>query len=168
MPLETDRLLLTPLCPGDERWLWPFMSDPLTLYAWNEPYSYNRLSEWIGWSQACEAEFGLGRHLLRLKATGEVVGDCGFFWWEWQGRDLIDAGWIVDRRHWRRGYATEAMRALLPALFAQGHPEAWAKVPWTNTASWRTALALGFEPRGAFRYEGLRWDRMLLGRLGAP
>ena len=168
MPLETDRLVLTPLRPGDERWLWPFMSDPLTLHAWNEPYSYNTLADWIGWSQAAEVEFGLGRHLLRLKTTGQVVGDCGFFWWEWQGRDLIDAGWIVDRRHWRQGYATEAMRALLPALFARGHPEAWVKVPWTNAASWRTALALGFEPRGDFRYEGLRWDRMLLGRLGAP
>lgn len=165
MTLETPRLRLTPLRPGDEHRLWRFLSDPVTMWAWNEPYSYNKLSDWIGWSQEAEQAFGLGRHLLRLKATGEVVGDCGFFPWDWQDRTLIDAGWIIGQRHWRQGYAVEAMRALLPALFARGHRAAWARMAWNNEPSRRTAQALGFQPAGSVRYAPIRWDRVLLWRL---
>lgn len=166
--LETPRLLLTPLRPGDERWLWRFMSEPRTMWAWGRPRTYNELSDWISWSREAEAQWGLGRHLLRLKTTGQVVGDCGFFAWEWDGRDRVDAGWIVDHRHWRQGYAREALGALLPALFARGHREAWAKMAWNNVGSWRTAASLGFQRAGVFRYEPIHWDRMLLWRLDAP
>ena len=166
--LESERLTLAPLRPGDERWLWPFMSDPLTMWAWGEPRTYRDLEDWIAWSREAEEQWGLGRHLLRRKDTGAVVGDCGFFWWEWEGRDLIDCGWIVDRRHWRRGYAGEAMRSLLPALFARGHATAWAKMAEDNVGSWRTAEALGFRRTGSFRYQSIRWGTMRLYRMDAP
>jgi len=166
--LETDRLLLSPLRRGDEPRLRPVLSDPLTMWAWGEPLGYGDIARWIGWSLEAEKQWGLGRQLVRLKATGEPVGDCGFFWWEHAGEDRIDAGWIVARRHWRQGYATEAMQALLPALFALGHCTAWAKVPQHNRASRRTAEALGFRPAGAFHEAAARWERMAVYRLNAP
>lgn len=165
--LETERLILTPLMPGDQRWLRPLLSDPVTTHAWPQPLDWEKIDAWIEGSRKAEAAFGLGRHLLRLKEGGAVVGDCGFFAWDWEGREVIDAGWVIDRRFWRRGYAVEAMRVLLAALFARGNAAAWAKMAEDNRGSWRTAEALGFRRVGSFRYPPIRFGVMRLYRLEA-
>jgi RimJ/RimL family protein N-acetyltransferase len=162
MTLRTQRLVLTPVTAADDHRLWPLLSDPLTLWSWGEPFSRRAVEDWIEGSEETRQRFGLGRHLVHLKATGALVGDCGFFtWWPignpW-GRPRIDAGWVIHRRHWRQGYATEAMRPLLSALFALGHAEAWAKMAVNNPASWRTAERLGFTRVGRFREAEMRWD----------
>ncbi len=166
--LESRRLTLTPLRDGDARWLWPLLSDPVTMRAWPQPLDWSRIAAWIEGSREAEAAFGLGRHLLRSKESGTAVGDCGFFCWDWQGRAVVDAGWVIDHRCWRQGYALEAMEVLLAALFARGHREAFAKMAEDNVGSWRTAESLGGRRLPSFRYEPIRWGLMRLYRLEGP
>lgn len=162
MTLETARLMLTPVTPADDWRLWPLLSDPLTMWSWGEPLSRHGVADWIEGSEETRQRFGLGRYRLHHRESGKLIGDCGFFtWWpkgQPRGTPLVDAGWVIHRRHWRQGYATEAMRPLLAALFALGHAEAWAKMAVNNPASFRTAEALGFTRVGRFYEAEMRWD----------
>lgn len=92
---------------------------------------------------------------VQLGATGEVIGYCG----------LVDSGRPVPgepelafellRRHWGRGYATEAALAVIDRARAHGHERLWATVWDWNTASRGVLRKLGFletgqrEPGGA-------------------
>lgn len=169
MRLETARLVLTPVTPADDWRLWPLLSDPITLWSWGEPLTRAGVADWIEGSEETRERYGLGRFLLHHRATGTLIGDCGFFtWWpNGQPRDtpLIDAGWVIHHRHWRQGYATEAMAPLLAALFVLGHREAWAKMAVNNPASWRTAERLGFTRVGRFNEPEMHWEAAYAYRL---
>jgi len=61
--------------------------------------------------------FGYGTFAVIERASGDYVGNCGLFRLE---RDLDppfdgepEAGWIIARHRWGRGYAGEAMAAAL-------------------------------------------------------
>jgi len=168
MTLRTARLVLTPVDPAEDWRLWPLLSDPIAMASWGEPLSRAGVADWIEGSEETRQRFGLGRHLLHHRESGRLIGDCGFFTWWRQGEPLVDAGWVIDRHHWRQGYATEALRPLLAALFALGHAEAWAKMAVNNAASWRTAEKLGFVRAGRFHEAEMRWDPAYAYRLAAP
>lgn len=62
-----------------------------------------------------------------------------------------ELGWIVNRRYWGRGFATEAARALVDhfaAHFAITHFIAHCDAD--NTASWRIMEKLGMERTGTY------------------
>lgn len=158
MSVETRRLVLTPVTPADEWRLWPLLSCPITMWNWGEPLTRAGVGDWIEGSEETRERFGLGRFLLHGRESGRLIGDCGFFTWWRGGEALIDVGWVIGHRHWRQGYATEALPPLLDALFALGHREAWAKMAVNNPASWRTAERLGFTRVGRFHEHEMRWD----------
>ncbi|MFF7242086.1 GNAT family N-acetyltransferase [Streptomyces collinus] len=96
-----------------------------------------------------------GHRLIIERGTGSVVGSVGLFWPPHQGTVEIGYGIVPSRR--RRGYASEATRAL--ATFALGAPgihTVVADVDISNTPSIRALEKSGFErcgsPDGAFRY----------------
>ena len=67
------------------------------------------------------------------------------------GEDELDFGYVLARRVWGRGYATEALRAVLAAAFAHcGVRRIWAVCDVDNAASARV-----MEKAGLVR-EGLR------------
>lgn len=60
----------------------------------------------------------VGWHALRLGETGAIVGSAALQPSRWDPADL-ELGWHLMRAHWRRGYATEAARALANEAFAR-------------------------------------------------
>lgn len=61
--------------------------------------------------------YGYGLFLAHEKTSGRFVGQLGVFH-SMRGfgkgmDDVVEAGWIVAREHWGRGYASEAMQAAL-------------------------------------------------------
>ncbi|QFY60552.1 GNAT family N-acetyltransferase [Rhizobium grahamii] len=65
---------------------------------------------------------GLGFYAIALKETDEPIGFCGL----WKPRlepflppDAIEIGWRLAKRHWGKGYATEAGAAALRRGFTQ-------------------------------------------------
>jgi RimJ/RimL family protein N-acetyltransferase len=74
------------------------------------------------WLERWEAN-GLGLCSLERRDDGCVLGRAGFLVWDtatWEPANFADAGeraevelgWMLDREHWGRGYATEAALAL--------------------------------------------------------
>lgn len=49
---------------------------------------------------------------LEVKATREVIGDCGLLQKEIDGLDEIELVYVIARGHWGKGYATEIANAL--------------------------------------------------------
>lgn len=67
----------------------------------------------------------------------------------------VDFGYALDRRHWRRGYATEAAQAI--AAWASGLEHVhrvWATCDVENLASARVLAKAGLQREGVLR----RWS----------
>ena len=107
--------------------------------------SFNRLIRNAGsWSL-----FGYGPLGLFDRESGEAVGSAALFRsLRGFGEDFDrfpEAGWIVAEPFWGRGYATEAMRAIL-AWFEQEHGggRTVCMISVGNSASERIAAKLGY------------------------
>ncbi|MFL0672371.1 MAG: GNAT family N-acetyltransferase [Erythrobacter sp.] len=94
---------------------------------------------------------GFGFMLMIERASGEIVGHCGL---RRVAHPLApnpndhEIGWIVREDRWRRGYAHEAMRAVVDWGFAAvGAPLLVALTCAANTGSWRLMEKLGMERR---------------------
>jgi len=90
---------------------------------------------------------GFGFMIMQERASGEMVGHCGL-------RRIVhslapnqgdhEIGWLVREDRWRRGYALEAMRAVVDWAFAVHHaPHIVAMTCHANEGSWRLMEKLG-------------------------
>lgn len=93
--------------------------------------------------------YGYGLFLAHEKATGSFVGQLGVFH-SMRGfgkgmDDVVEAGWIVAREHWGKGYAREAMEAALDwARQVHGIERVACMIERGNNASVALAGRLGF------------------------
>ena len=120
----------------------------------NEADSFARLMRNAGsW-----ALHGYGSFMVRRRGAAQIIGNCGIFR-SLRGfgkglDDVPEAGWIIDRDYWRRGYAREAMVAAL-AWFDQEHgpQRVVCMIEEGNTVSQALAAKLGFTERGRHQPE---------------
>ncbi|MEQ1498446.1 MAG: GNAT family N-acetyltransferase [Novosphingobium sp.] len=94
---------------------------------------------------------GYGSFMVRLKAKGRIIGNCGVFrshrgFGADQGLDDVpEAGWIVHQDHWGQGIAREAMEAALAWFDAEhGQQRIAAMIEEGHAASDALAQRLGF------------------------
>jgi len=78
------------------------------------------------------------------KSSGRVVGDCGPIEKEVDGQDEVELVYVLERRSWGMGYATEAASAIMRYAFeGLGLPRLISLVDPRNAPSERVALKLG-------------------------
>jgi RimJ/RimL family protein N-acetyltransferase len=93
--------------------------------------------------------FGYAMLVVRLAGTLDIIGKCGVFH-SWRGfgkgmDDVPEAGWSIHIDHCGKGYASEAMRAVLAWFDAAHGPRRIAcMIEEPNVASHRLAKQLGF------------------------
>jgi len=131
-PIETERLILLPCTPERYR------------QAEAEGYPFGKhVKSYMETLRRHPRLLGWGVWLVRLKETGEVIGDAGF-----KGNpDLsgaVDLGYGYLPGHWGRGYATEAAAALVDWAFAHGAGRVTAETLRDNAASIRVLRKTGF------------------------
>lgn len=80
-------------------------------------------------------------------AGAPIIGAIGLE----RRQDGVELGYWLARRHWGRGYATEAGRALLASGRAVGHRLVHAAHALDNPASGRVLEKLGFRTTGEIR-----------------
>lgn len=85
------------------------------------------------------------------KDSGEMVGHCGIKRVDNPLASNIgdhEVGWLVREDRWRRGYAKEAMHAVLDWAFTRvGAPHVVALTSQANIGSWKLMEKLGMERR---------------------
>jgi RimJ/RimL family protein N-acetyltransferase len=119
----------------------------------NAQDSWRAVAGWIGhWALR-----GYGQWAIVERATGDVVGRAGLINPEgWPG---VEVGYLLGRRWWGRGYATEAAQAALDWAFTEGEfDRILSLIDPANAASIRVAERLGETLRG----ETQLWDHTVL------
>jgi RimJ/RimL family protein N-acetyltransferase len=142
--LETPRLILRPLCADDLDDLCLLLGDADALALWGQPLDRDGARRWIDRNTTRYEADGFGRCAIVLRATGQLVGDCGLIRTAVEGSPEVELGWIVRRRCWGSGFATEAARAWRDHAFAQlGLDRIVSMISEQNVASRRVAQKLG-------------------------
>lgn len=142
---ETSRLQAWRLLPGDEGVLQAVYGDPVAV-RWvgdGQPISPAECSQWIEVTQRNYASRGYGMFKLLHRQTAELVGCCGIV--HPGGQAAPEVKYCLQREHWGRGFATEAVRGLIDYGHARhGLAALAATVAPANTASERVLLKCGF------------------------
>ncbi|MDP2808545.1 MAG: GNAT family N-acetyltransferase [Rhodocyclaceae bacterium] len=141
--LETDRLVLRMFVENDWRALHEHFSDPdCTRFtfrrALTEAGTWRAMASMAGHWQLR----GYGPYALEEKSTKAVLGTVGL-WYpiEWPEPEIK---WALARRHWGKGYASEAVRAV-QRMAREFMPDLSliSLIDRQNASSIRLALAVG-------------------------
>jgi RimJ/RimL family protein N-acetyltransferase len=117
--LETERLVLRYLTPGDVDSIFAVIGDPETMKFYPEKFTREDAVRWVTRNQERYRNDGHGLFAVTLKSTGEVIGNCGLVRQDVEGESLMEVGYHFRRDHWGHGYATEAARGCM--AYAFGH-----------------------------------------------
>ena len=146
-PLYTERLMLRPFEDGDLQALYEMQSDRESVrYLYYDVRSLDEVRVSLARKMASTAVVREGDGVTAaaiLLQTGELVGDISM-WWVSEGHKQAELGFVVHPAHQRRGYATEAARALLDFAFdtMQAH-RVIGRTEARNVASARVFEKLG-------------------------
>jgi RimJ/RimL family protein N-acetyltransferase len=152
-PIDTPRLSLRPLVPGDAGPMFRYRSHPdVRRYQSWEPASEAEILAFIR-SQPADGcvpgeWFQLG---IDLRASGELAGDCGIHRLAADPRQA-EIGITLAPEFQGRGLATEALRALLGYLFGSlGLHRVTGSVDPRNAASMALLARAGLRQEAHFR-----------------
>lgn len=173
MRLQTSRLYLRPVAPGDAPALFAARGDPVVMRYWDWPAqkSVRDVEEIIA---AHGAEIASGHVLwwvVALTPDGPAIGECDLSEID-RHHANAEAGFLFARAHWGKGYAREAMEAVMAHGFGTLALERlWARVHDGNAASVALLERLGFAYEGRLKghivRDGARRDCLIYGRLKA-
>lgn len=115
----------------------------------------------VAWIATHEEALGAGKaatFAITLAADGALAGAIGF---EVNLKnDWAEVGYWIGRPFWNRGYATEALRALLPWAFENFPLNRLQACHFTrNPASGRVMEKCGMTREGVMRQRVKKWDR---------
>ncbi len=111
--LETPRLGLRALNQEDTTTLYRILGDPETMQYYPAPFSAEQVDNWITRNIESYRQHGFGLWAIILKATGELIGQCGISWQQINGEMVPEIGYHIHKAYWKKGYATEAAQACL-------------------------------------------------------
>lgn len=109
--LETERLRLRPYTGDDLDDLASIVGDAVTMRYYPRPFSREDASSWIERNLRRYTDDGHGLWAMVFTASDEFVGNCGLVKQWVDGREEVEVGWLVARRWWNQGFATEAATA---------------------------------------------------------
>ncbi len=142
--LETRRLTLRPLRDDDLDDICLLLGDRAALGGWVEALDHDGARQWIERNVGRYQADGFGRCAIVLRATDQLVGDCGLIRTTVEGVDEVELGWIVRRADWGKGIATEAAQAWRDHAFSElGLHRIVSMISEQNVASRRVAEKLG-------------------------
>jgi RimJ/RimL family protein N-acetyltransferase len=143
--LETSRLLLRRYKVEDITALHPIFSDPTTMEFYPAPFSFEQTQNWIQRNIDRYENDGYGLWAVCLKDTGECIGDCGLIKQQVDDEMEVEIGYHISKKHWSKGYASEAARACKEYGFHQlGLDKLICIIDPRNIASIRVAEKIGF------------------------
>jgi len=107
MILETERLVMREMRPSDYPALCKILQDAEVMYAYEHAFGDEEARAWLDRQFQRYREDGFGLWAVVLRETGEMIGQCGLSWQDWNGRQVLEVGYHLQKAFWHRGYATE-------------------------------------------------------------
>jgi ribosomal-protein-alanine N-acetyltransferase len=117
--LETPRLILRRLLPGDLDSLFVLYRDPeIRRYFPEGTLTCEETKEELEWFLDGHPQHPqLGLWATVHKETDQFIGRCGLLPWTIEGRAEVEVAYLLDRAYWGQGLATEAARAIAGYAF---------------------------------------------------
>ncbi|MBY6015308.1 GNAT family N-acetyltransferase [Qipengyuania gaetbuli] len=154
---ETDRLILRTIEESDAAEQYRLLNTPAVMARLGGPKEQHEIEAKHAKAMQWYATRGFSFLMLVEKDTGELVGHAGI--------KLVDnplarnqgdheIGWLIREDRWRRGYAEEAVRAIVDWAFGRvGAPHVVALTSELNVASWKLMEKLGMVRRADLDFE---------------
>jgi [ribosomal protein S5]-alanine N-acetyltransferase len=160
-PIETKRLRLREFRPEDFDDVHAYGSDPQVsrFMIWG-PNTHEDTQAFLDRQIAGQAQWPRSDVSLAVEtmANGQVIGAIRL-WVVDEVNRIAELGYSLGRPHWRKGYASEAARAMLAAGFGRlDLHRITATCDVRNRGSWGVMRKLGMRREGRFRM-----DRMIKG-----
>jgi RimJ/RimL family protein N-acetyltransferase len=153
-PIETHRLILRELREEDWQAVYEYASDPLvTQFMPIETKEPEDTKAFLQKKLAEQKDENRKRHAwaIVLKAENQLIGGCGLHL-ENEHNGMI--GYVLNRRHWGQGYATETARALLAFGFEHfKRHRITAQCDVQNAGSYHVMEKLGMRREGHLRQD---------------
>ena len=156
--LETQRLYLRKLEQSDFSALCRTLQDEKAMYAYEGAFSDEEVRERLNRQLARYDKYGFGLWAVILKETNELIGQCGLTMQPWKNSEVLEIGYLFERKYWHNGYATEAAVACKNYAFETlGASELCSIIRDTNTASRNVAKRNGMTVNDAWvkHYRGV-------------
>ncbi|MGB3472946.1 MAG: GNAT family N-acetyltransferase [Erythrobacter sp.] len=155
--LETQRLILRKITEGDAVLQNRILNTPNTMARLGGVKELHEIEAKHAKVMASFAKHGFGFMMMIEKETGDLVGHAGM--------KVVDnplapnvgdheIGWLVREDRWRRGYAYEAMVAVIDWAFTRHEvPFLVALTSPSNVGSWKLMEKLGMKRREDLDFE---------------
>lgn len=151
MILETERLRLREMNAQDLPALRAILQDNETMAAYKGAFDEEMVRAWLNRMLERYRDDGFGLWAVELQTGGEPIGQCGLTLQWIDDAEVLEVGYLFNRAHWHRGYATEAAAACRDYAFERlGADRVYAQVRDTNLASMNVAIRLGMRVRSRF------------------
>jgi ribosomal-protein-alanine N-acetyltransferase len=154
--IETPRLILRPLAWTDLDALAVIYSDEETRRFVGGVKDRDGTAELLNRMITSFAKDGFGMHAVVEKASGRLIGRCGFLVQEVEGAREIELAYLIAREFWGRGLATEAAATLRDWGHAHVQPRLISLIDHANHASRRLAERIGGRYERDVDYEETR------------
>lgn len=157
--LKTERLILRPMLASDIDALYLIFTDIRVMAAFDhDPFTREQMERWLQRNLDHQEQFGYGLFSVLLKATGELIGDCGLEKIEVEGRKIAELGYDFRSDFWNKGYASEAAVAVRDYAFnVLQLPQLISLIRVGNLASKRVAEKIGMTLAEEFTRYGFRY-----------
>lgn len=144
MILEAERLYLREMNQSDFASLCRILKDDETMYAYEGAFSDDEVREWLDRQIARYQKWGFGLWAVILKDINEMIGQCGLTMQNWKDDEVLEIGYLFERAHWHKGYASEAAKACKKYAFETlNASEVCSIIRDTNIASQNVAIRNG-------------------------
>jgi len=142
---ETERLVIREMTPADLNALCHIMCDEEGMRpAYARAFSPDEVQGWLNRHLNRYRNDGYGLWAVVLKETGEMIGQCGLTRQTWKEKEILEIGYLFQKEHWHRGYATEAAIACKEYAFSALDAEwVYSIIRDTHVASQKVALRNG-------------------------
>ena len=121
------------------------------MYAYAHAFSDEEAHAWLGRQQERYRTDGFGLWAVVQKESGAMIGQCGLTMQDVNGRQLLEIGYLFEKAHWHRGYATEAAAACKAYAFDVLHADSVCSIIRdTNIASQNVARRNGMQENERF------------------
>lgn len=153
--LETERLTLRMFTPDDFEDLHALISDPDVMEYYPKVSSREDSGMWFQGILRDYQTNGYGMLAVQLKETGEFVGQVGIVSRPAETCAIHYFAYLICKRFWRQGYATEAAQSLLDYGFGTlGVDKVTALIRTDNARSIRLAEKLGLQRESTTLHQG--------------
>lgn len=160
--IYTDRLLLRKFNENDAKEIFEtWISDPeVSKYmVWNNQENIEETEKWLQKIISKYEQLDSYNWGIELKESKKIIGSISANKTD-EMEDCYEIGYAIGRKYWRKGYATESLKAVVEFLIKEvGIKKFLCRYAKENQASGSVIRKVGFEYKGKGRIYKYRWKK---------